>query len=268
MANITELRSRVREMYKAIQIPWQYPRFPDPPQGFLTPEKFLELTQETLLTHHTKINHPFGVKLMRGDWTLKQLQAWAKLDYHFKVQTLRNDAYIVATAPNLEELREQLKVLICESGEDLIGGKYPSHPELWLRFTDGLDLTREEVTRSGPSPLGEVILDAERYKSMKQNVGDLPANLRVGEGINALVHPVWAEALRDRYGIRPEALEFFIAHGEADQDHGKLGEQIVLSRAVTKDAQQAIWLHLRKGQGKQWVTYDAFYQTALQAEGK
>jgi pyrroloquinoline quinone (PQQ) biosynthesis protein C len=119
--------------------------------------------------------------------------------------------------------------------------------------------------RSEPSPLMQVILDAERYKSMKQNVGDLPANLRVGEKINSLVHPVWAEALRDKYHVPPQALEFFTAHGEADQDHGKLGEQIVLSRAVTYETQRAIWLHLKKSQAKQWVTYDAFYQAAMRA---
>ncbi len=266
MAAITELRNRAKKMFQDIQTPWSYPRFPDPPREFLTPEKFLELVSETVLTHHTKINHPFCVKLVRGEWSLKQLQAWAKQDYHAKVQTLRNDAYIVATAPTLDELQEQLKVLLSESGEDLAGGKYPSHPELWLRFAEGLGLKREEVVRSEPSPLMQVVLDAERYKSMKQNVGDLPANLRVGEKINAVVHPVWAEALRDKYHVPAEALEFFAAHGEADQDHGKLGEQIVLSRAVTPEAQRAIWLHLKRSQGKQWVTYDAFYQAALQAE--
>jgi len=30
------------------------------------------------------------------------------------------------------------------------------------------------------------------------------------------------------------------------------------------DAQRAIWLHLKKSQGKQWVTYDAFYQAAME----
>ena len=268
MARIGELRDRVREIYRAIKTPWTYPRFPDPPEELLAPEAFLERVQEAVLTHHTKINHPFCVKLVRGEWSLKQLQAWTKLDYHFKVQTLRNDAYIVATAPNLEELQEQLRVLICEAGENLAGGKYPSHPELWLRFTEGLGLSREEVMRSQPTPLGEVILEAERYKSMKQSVGDLPANLRIGEGINALVHPIWAEALRDRYHIRPEALEFFTAHGEADQDHGKLGQKIVVDRAKTKESQRAIWLHLQGSQEKQWVTYDAFYQAALAAEDR
>jgi pyrroloquinoline-quinone synthase len=265
MAGIAELRDRVREMFRAIETPWQYPRFPEPPAEFLPPDQFLALVSETVLTHHTKINHAFCVKLVRGEWSLRQLQAWAKEDFHAKVQTLRNDAYIVATAPNLEELQEQLKVLISECGEELAGGKYPSHPELWLRFAEGLGLKREEVMRSEPSPLMQVILDAERYKSMKQNVGDLPANLRVGEKINSLVHPIWAEALRDKYHVPPQALEFFTAHGEADQDHGKLGEQIVLSRAVTHETQRAIWLHLKKSQAKQWVTYDAFYQAAMRA---
>ena len=266
MPAIVELRNRVREMFRAIKEPVPYPRFPEAPKEFLAPEEFLRLVSETVLTHHTKINHPFCVKLFRGEWTRRQLQAWVKEDFHAKVQTLRNDAYIVATAPTLDELQEQVKVLISECGEDLAGGKYPSHPELWLRFAEGLGLKREEVMQSEPSPLMQVILDAERYKSMKQNVGDLPANLRVGEKINALVHPIWAESLRDHYNVPAEALEFFTAHGEADQDHGRLGEQIVLRRASTYENQRAIWLHLKKSQAKQWVTYDAFHQAALRAE--
>ena len=265
MSTISELRDRVRKMYQSIGTPWAYPRFPDPPEEFLPPEKFLQVVSEAVLTHHTKINHPFCVKLVRGEWTLRQLQAWVKQDYHAKVQTLRNDASIVAAAPTLEELQKQLKVLISESGEILAGGTVPSHPELWLRFAEGLGLKREDVINSESSPLMQVVLDAERYKSMKQSVGSLPANLRIGEKINALVHPIWAEALREKYSIREEALEIFATHGEADQDHGKLGEEIVLSRATSKEVQLEIWLHLKRSQGKQWVTYDAFYQAATEA---
>lgn len=66
MATIRELRERVREMYRAIETPWSYPRFPDPPTEFLPPGEFLELGSEAVLTHHTKINHPFCVRLVRG----------------------------------------------------------------------------------------------------------------------------------------------------------------------------------------------------------
>ncbi len=115
-------------MYKGTKTPWAYPRFPQPPEDFLPPEKFLEVVSEAVLFHHTKINHPFCVRLVRGEWSKSQLQAWAIQDYHAKVQTLRNDAYIVATASNLEELQEQLKVLISKSGEDLAGGSTPATP--------------------------------------------------------------------------------------------------------------------------------------------
>ena len=71
MASITELRNRARKMYQDIQAPWSYPRFPEPPREFLSPEEFLDLVSETVLTHHTKINHPFCVKLVRGEWHLK-----------------------------------------------------------------------------------------------------------------------------------------------------------------------------------------------------
>ncbi len=38
--------------------------------------------------------------------------------------------------------------------------------------------------------------------------------------------------------------------------------------ATTPAAQRATWLHLKKSQGKQWVTYDAFYQAAMATEDK
>ncbi len=34
MASITELRDRVRKMFRAIETPWQYPQFPEPPKEF------------------------------------------------------------------------------------------------------------------------------------------------------------------------------------------------------------------------------------------
>ena len=77
MASIAELRDRARKMFQDIKTPWAYPRFPDPPKEFLPPQQFLDLVSETVLVHHTKINHPFCVKLVRGEWSLKQLRAWA-----------------------------------------------------------------------------------------------------------------------------------------------------------------------------------------------
>ncbi|HLQ35767.1 MAG TPA: iron-containing redox enzyme family protein [Chloroflexota bacterium] len=261
MENLIDLRTRVRGMYAELDSPPQTPYFPPPPERFLEPEQFVDLLSEAVLANHTKINHPFCVKLVRGNWTPEQLQAWVKQDFHAKVQTIRNDAMIVATSPSLEEMQKQASVVASEAGADNSG--YPSHPELWLRFGEGLGLSREEIMRSRPSPLMQVVLDAERYRSMSQRIGGLPSNMRLGERINAVVYPIWADALEQHYSVRREALAFFTAHGEADEDHGEIGRQIVIARATDFETQREIWQHHEASQAKQWINYDVFYQAAL-----
>lgn len=261
MEDLESLRVRVRQMYADIESAPQAPFFPPPPDHFLEPEQFVDLLSEAVLVNHTKINHPFCVKLVRGEWSRQQLHAWVKQDIHAKIQTIRNDAMIVASAPSLEEMQKQATVVASEAGVDNSG--YPSHPELWLRFGEGLGLSREDILQSEPSPLMQVVLDAERYRSMSQRIGGLPSNMRLGERINAVVYPIWAEALERRYGVPREALRFFTAHGEADEDHGEIGRQIVMSRATDFETQQRIWQHHEASQAKQWINYDVFYQAAL-----
>src|SRR5579862_2926339 len=151
MDDLEGLRARVRLMYAAIQGQAQGPFFPPAPNGFLDPEQFVDLLSEAVLANHTKINHPFCVKLVRGEWSREQLHAWVKQDIHAKIQTIRNDAMIVATAPSLEEMQKQATVVASEAGVDNSGD--PSHPELWLRFGEGLGLSRADVLHSEPSPL-------------------------------------------------------------------------------------------------------------------
>ena len=111
MGTLAEDIERTRALYNSIKTPWKRPRFPDPPTEFLAPEKFLELAKEAVLVHHTKINHPFCVKLFRGEWTVKQLHGWIKQEYHAVMQTLRNDANIVATPPPESALSNRVKIV-------------------------------------------------------------------------------------------------------------------------------------------------------------
>lgn len=263
MEDLDALRSRVRRMYAEIENSPPAPYFPPAPDHFLDPETFVDLLSEAVLVNHTKINHAFCVKLTHGEWSREQLHAWVKQDIHAKIQTIRNDAMIVATAPTLEEIQKQATVVASEAGVDNLG--YPSHPELWLRFGEGLGLTRHDILSSQPSPLMQVVLDAERFRSMGQRIGGLPSNMRLGERINAVVYPLWAEALEQHYGVPRPALDFFTAHGEADEDHGEIGRQIVISRATDFETQRRIWEHHEASQAKQWINYDVFYQAALKA---
>jgi len=262
METLAELRTRIRKIYAETPLK-EGPEFPPPPERFLDPEEFVDELAEAVLVNSAKVVHPFVVKLVRGELTWSQLQGWAKEGFADKIQTIRNDAMIVATAPTLDEMKKQATVVASEAGID--DPAHTSHPELWLRFGEGLGLTREEIAGHTPTVLTQVIIDAERYHAMSQRIGDIPTNLRLGERVSHLTYPIWAEALVQKYGVPQQAVTFFLAHDEADDEHSQIGREVAMSRAKTFEAQQAIWRRQTSGQEKQWLSYDAYYLAARRA---
>src|SRR5581483_2533018 len=142
MDNIAELRARVRKIYAETPL-LRAPSFPPAPDRMLDPADFADQLAEAVLTSSAKVVHPFCVKLVRGELTRAQLQAWVKEGFADKVQTIRNDAMIVAAAASLDEMKKQARVVASEAGVD--GADALAHPELWVRFGEGLGLTREEI---------------------------------------------------------------------------------------------------------------------------
>ena len=45
-----------------------------------------------------------------------------------------------------------LENMVEEEGEDLFGGKYPSHRDLWVQFANGLGIARDDITNYEPLP--------------------------------------------------------------------------------------------------------------------
>lgn len=262
MYSFAEDRERVKKIYAEAPIRYT-PAFPPAPTTLVDREQFVNELAEATLVNSAKVSHPFVLNLVRGQLSMDQLRAWAREGYADKVQTIRNDAMIVATAANLEEMKKQATVVASEAGVDGVG---PSHPELWLRFGEGLGLTREEIEENEPTPLTQLVLEAERYRSMSQRIGGLPANLRMGERVSSITFPLWAEALVEKYGVPKSAVIFFEAHEEADEDHSEIGRQVVMARATTLEAQRQIWSHQAASNAKQWMSYDGYLQAVLKVE--
>jgi len=257
MDDLNQLRDRVRELYRTIS-PRQMPYFPPAPDHFLDPEEFVDQLSEVVLVNHTKINHPFCLKLVHGEWSQAQLQAWVKQDIHAKVQTIRNDAMIVAKARNLEEMRKQLLVLVEEAGEDIIGGDTPAHPTLWLRFGLALGLTEAEITEAPVHPLTRSFLDASMLRGVMRPIGASPTNLRLGERAQSIIFPIWRETLASVYHVPDEALLFFDAHGEADWGHGGIGEDVILTRCDRHEDQRDLWEAAKRSCGDQFHKFDVW----------
>ena len=59
-----------------------------------------------------------------------------------------------------------LENMVEEEGEDLFGGKYPSHRELWVQFAEGLGIARDDILNYEPLPGIRAAL--EMYVSLVQ----------------------------------------------------------------------------------------------------
>jgi pyrroloquinoline quinone (PQQ) biosynthesis protein C len=249
---------KVRDIFGRHEPPWPTSRFPPPPDECLEPEEFLRVLSDARVECDEQIRHPFAWRLVHGKFSRAELRAWAKAHYPFLVQTLRNDALIVAKARDVDEMRKQMHVLIEEAGEDLVGGDTPSHPALWLQFGLALDLTEREIVDAPVHPLSQALIDSIMLRGLLRPIGGLPNNLRLGERARAIVIPVWRDALVERYGIEAAALRFFDAHGEADWGHGSVGQDVLVRRCATLAQQREIWEQARAALLYQFTKFDAW----------
>lgn len=256
-------QDEARRMYAAVDLDKARPSFPAPPEHHLEPVQFVDELADTVLRHHPIIQHPFTAKLIRGALTREELQAMVKIHYPQLVQVIRSDAMIVANAKNLAEMRREMLVLIEEAGEDLVGGEHPAHPMLWMRLGTYLGLSEQEIEDAPIHPHYEINILRARLRAVQTRIGaEAPANSRLGERVFSLVFPLWAESLKNNYGLPDEALAFFYAHGEADWGHGQIGKEMLVPYAQTYEEQRTAWLKERQSIYQFWQRYDAWSEAA------
>jgi pyrroloquinoline quinone (PQQ) biosynthesis protein C len=252
------LQQKVRDIFARREPPWPMSRFPDPPAERLEPEEFVRAISDAQLESDEQLRHPFAFKLVNGELSLAELRAWVKVNYPFLVQTLRNDALIVAKARDVDEIRRQMHVLIEEAGEDLVGGDTPAHPVLWVRFGVSLGMTEREIVDAPVHPLCQALIDSIMLRGLMRPIGGVPNNLRTGERAKSIIFPIWREALAAKYHLDDRALRFFDEHGEADWGHGSIGQAVLLTRCGTLEQQRELWESARRGLLHQFAKFDAW----------
>ena len=94
---------------------------------------------------------PFYQLLFGGSLKKEDLRLWAKNMYYFLDYGLQFSTAALYIKNNDEPTRsKQLKKLVTIEGRDivndLVGWTTPAYEEMWLRFSEGLGLDRDEVT--------------------------------------------------------------------------------------------------------------------------
>jgi len=181
---------------------------------------------------YSMLEHPFYVAWTEGKLSKSVLAEYAKQYYSHVRAFPTYVSGVHSHCDNLSVRRELLENLIEEErGEE-------NHPELWLRFAEGLGVTREEVRLADLLPSTEA--SVKRFQSLTQSED-------YREGLAALfayesqipgVAQTKREGLKEFYGLADErAVAFFRVHESIDLLHNQL-ELELLAGACSEAADQ------------------------------
>jgi pyrroloquinoline-quinone synthase len=165
---------------------------------------FIEKLNQELETMHL-LKHPFYQAWSEGELKLATLQVYAKEYYPHVAAFPRYISSIHSKCADIKKRQVLLgNLLEEEQGEE-------NHPELWMRFAEGIGCERKEVEKGGEHPASVQL--AKGYFDLTDQ--------GFAEGLGALaVAKAKVEGLKSCYGIHnPSALQFFEVHAEADEWH-------------------------------------------------
>ncbi|PIS10937.1 MAG: pyrroloquinoline quinone biosynthesis protein PqqC [Bdellovibrio sp. CG10_big_fil_rev_8_21_14_0_10_47_8] len=184
------------------------------------------------------LKHPFYQAWMEGTLTKSTLQDYAKQYYHHVEAFPGYLEKALTTCSPKSEAQEILTENLSEEDGSAYG---VSHPELWLRFAEGLGLSREEVKtiqpRSAVQQVEKTFSDFA-LQSLPAALGSLYAyECQVPEVAESKI-----EGLKKNYQLQDDrSLAFFEVHRTADIAHRQSLLSLIenLSPAERQEAQQA-----------------------------
>jgi pyrroloquinoline-quinone synthase len=178
--------------------------------------------------------HPFYKLWNEGKLNKEILGKYAE-QYYAHVAAF--PAYVSAVHSHVEDIptRQMLleNLIEEERGEE-------NHPELWLRFAEGMGVNREDVR--GAALLGQTKESVAAMKRLTQNDDPMCgiAALYAYESQIPAVAETKRNGLKDFYGITDErAVEFFRVHEKADIIHQSV-ERDVLATCTDENRQRSV----------------------------
>lgn len=226
----------------------------------LSPEALIESLQLALQRRHPR-PHPIRQLLMSGRLTKEQLQAWAKNQFHEFRNIHRFFGIRYQKCPVPELRRSLLENMVEEEGEDLFGGKFPSHAELWIRFAEGIGISRQEILHYQPLPGIRAALEMYVGLVQRSHWAVAIGTGLVFEGGGPERMREEREALERHYSWIPSAaLDFFRAHEYHDEGHGDTVADVIKQHCMEIHLQDEMHEAVRQRADIMWLQNDCIYQ--------
>ncbi len=161
--------------------------------------------------------HPFYQRWTAGTLSREALADYATQYYHHVAAFPTYLSAVHANTPEMETRRQILANLVDEEAGS------PNHPELWLRFAEGVGVRREDAQHAALWQETRNLIETFRSVCRDGSTAQGLAALYAYESQIPAVAESKIDGLRKHYGINsPRALAYFEVHIQADQEHSRV----------------------------------------------
>jgi pyrroloquinoline quinone (PQQ) biosynthesis protein C len=231
-------------------------------------DELLAIVDELARDNFYGERHPVGQRFLGGDLTPDEMRFLATQEYAYYKETTWWNAGKLLNSAELEEQRRLHGALLDELGTDLMetGGAAP-HAEMFLRYCEGLGLSRTEVTNAPLVPsVVLAVTELRRIASHRPVFEMLVASNLVIEKQRPRYYSALLRTFAEHYSWVPrDALLFYEVHAEHDVDHESRGRQIVRTYLGHKWQQDLAMSAALRSVGLRLVMYDGI-QGAMQGD--
>ena len=174
------------------------------------------------------LKHPFYLAWTRGELSKEALADYARQYYH---HVAAFPTYLSAVHANCDD-QPTRKQLLNNLIDEEAGS--PNHPELWLQFADGLDVSQEDVQHAEEWPETKKLIETFRSICADGSTAEGLAALYAYESQIPAICESKIDGLKKHYGFsNSQHYQYFTVHLEADREHSAV-EQKMLAAYVNK----------------------------------
>ena len=190
---------------------------------------------DNLIEKHHLLNHSFYKAWNAGELPKDTIREYAA-QYFQHVSLFPR--YLSAIHSNCDDIKTR-QLLLENLNEEEHGNQ--NHPELWMRFAEGMGNTRKNVNETAPIKETKELVETfqKLSKSEKYHIG--LAALYCYESMQPEISETKKDGLQKFYNINDEnTLKFFTVHMHADKWHRKVVRNIIKKVADSKSKQNEI----------------------------
>ncbi len=187
--------------------------------------RYLDKIDNAIAAKHL-LKHPFYLAWTRGELSKDALADYARQYYH---HVAAFPTYLSAVHANCDDQATR-KQLLSNLVDEEAGS--PNHPELWLKFAEGLGIEDVDLAGAEKQPETKNLIDAFRSVCRDGSTAEGLAALYAYESQIPAICESKVDGLKRHYGFTdPKHYEYFSVHIGADREHSA-AERTMLSAHI------------------------------------